>query len=259
MIIDRRDMRDRIGSVLNMLMKLPMYLLRMKAATRTLAEWLALQEQVHASAIDLGLGRVGTVARPAGRGPAPLTGSSPSAATNGKGSTVATIEALLLALQLRVGTLTSPHLLRYNERIHVDGREATDAELIGVFDRIEAARGATHAHFLRVQHAGRAAVVCRPASGRGGAGGGIGRAAGCRQPGGCRCRGGVFGRVRPSRLAGGHPGGHRRGKSRNIPRASPRGARHDADAGQCLRRHRAAGCGSGDRASAFQLGNRCQR
>ncbi len=70
------------------------------------------------------------------------------AGTNGKGSTVATLEALLLALGLRVGTLTSPHLLRYNERIHVDGREARDAELVAVFERIEAARGTTTLTFF---------------------------------------------------------------------------------------------------------------
>ena len=119
----------------------------MKAGTRTLAEWLALQEQVHTRAIDLGLGRVGTVARTLGvdrPGYRVITVGG----TNGKGSTVATLEALLLALKLRVGTLTSPHLLRYNERIRVDGREATDAQLIDVFDRIEAARGATTLTFF---------------------------------------------------------------------------------------------------------------
>jgi len=119
----------------------------MKEPQRTLAEWLALQEQVHTRSIDLGLGRVGTVA-------AVLHLERPRyrvitvAGTNGKGSTVATLEALLLAQGLRVGTLTSPHLLRYNERIHVDGREATDAELVAVFETIEAARAATTLTFF---------------------------------------------------------------------------------------------------------------
>ncbi len=119
----------------------------MKAATRTLAEWLALQEQVHTRAIDLGLGRVGTVARTLGVDRPPYRVITVGG-TNGKGSTVATLEALLLTLKLRVGTLTSPHLLRYNERIHVDGREATDAELVEVFERIETARGATTLTFF---------------------------------------------------------------------------------------------------------------
>jgi dihydrofolate synthase / folylpolyglutamate synthase len=119
----------------------------MGAAVRTLAEWLALQEQVHARAIDLGLGRVGSVARTLGLD-RPAYRVITVGGTNGKGSTVATLEALLLALGLRVGTLTSPHLLRYNERIHVDGREATDGELVDVFDRIEAARGTTTLTFF---------------------------------------------------------------------------------------------------------------
>jgi dihydrofolate synthase/folylpolyglutamate synthase len=119
----------------------------MQGTQRTLAAWLALQEQVHTRAIDLGLGRVGAVARTLGVDQ-PAFRVITVAGTNGKGSTVATLEALLLALGLRVGTLTSPHLLRYNERIHVDGREATDAELVAVFERIEAARGATTLTFF---------------------------------------------------------------------------------------------------------------
>jgi dihydrofolate synthase/folylpolyglutamate synthase len=119
----------------------------MKPVTRTLAQWLALQEQVHARAIDLGLGRVGTVARSLGV-QRPAYRVVTVGGTNGKGSTVATLEALLLALGLRVGSLTSPHLLRYNERIHIEGREATDAELIDVFERIEAARGSTTLTFF---------------------------------------------------------------------------------------------------------------
>jgi dihydrofolate synthase / folylpolyglutamate synthase len=114
---------------------------------RTLAEWLALQEQVHTRSIDLGLGRVGTVAATLGLD-RPRYRVITVGGTNGKGSTVATLEALLLMQELRVGTLTSPHLLRYNERIHVDGREATDAELVAVFETIEAARGATTLTFF---------------------------------------------------------------------------------------------------------------
>jgi dihydrofolate synthase / folylpolyglutamate synthase len=119
----------------------------MKESQRTLAEWLTLQEQVHTRAIDLGLGRVGAVARTLGLD-RPAYRVITVGGTNGKGSTVATLEAVLLAMGLRVGALTSPHLLRYNERIHVEGREATDAELVGVFERIEAARGTTTLTFF---------------------------------------------------------------------------------------------------------------
>ena len=114
---------------------------------RTLAEWLTLQEQVHGSAIDLGLGRVGEVARALGvdrPGYRVITVGG----TNGKGSTCICLEAMLEASGVRTGLLTSPHLLRYNERIHVDGREATDAELVTVFERIEAARGNTTLTFF---------------------------------------------------------------------------------------------------------------
>src|ERR1700728_3890838 len=114
---------------------------------RTLAEWLALQELVHTRSIDLGLGRVGTVAATLGL-ERPRYRVITVAGTNGKGSTVATLEALLLAQGLRVGTLTSPHLLRYNERIRVEGREATDAQLVAVFETVEAARGATTLTFF---------------------------------------------------------------------------------------------------------------
>ena len=63
--------------------------------------------------------------------------------TNGKGSTCAMLEAMLRAAGYRVGLYTSPHLLRYNERVRIDGREATDAQLVAAFERVEAARGDT--------------------------------------------------------------------------------------------------------------------
>src|SRR5205814_2085000 len=62
--------------------------------------------------------------------------------TNGKGSTVAHLAALLAALGASTGMFTSPHFIRYNERIRVNGAEVADQELIGAFERIEAARGA---------------------------------------------------------------------------------------------------------------------
>lgn len=114
---------------------------------RTLSEWLERQETVHVRSIDLGLERVSIVARE-------LELTNPAyrvitvAGTNGKGSTVAHLEAILLAHGNRTGTLTSPHLLRYNERVRVDGREVTDEELVRAFDRIEAARGATTLTFF---------------------------------------------------------------------------------------------------------------
>ena len=63
------------------------------------------------------------------------------AGTNGKGSVVAYCDAMLRASGYRVGTYTSPHLQRYNERIHIDGAEASDQALCEAFSAIDAARG----------------------------------------------------------------------------------------------------------------------
>jgi dihydrofolate synthase/folylpolyglutamate synthase len=107
---------------------------------RSLAHWLELQQKSHPSAIELTLSRVREVARrlelltPAYR---VLTVGG----TNGKGSTVAWIDAMLRAADVRCGRFTSPHLVRYNERICIDGVEAGDASLIASFERIDAVRG----------------------------------------------------------------------------------------------------------------------
>ena len=112
-----------------------------------MAEWLTLQESVHARSIDLGLARVAQVARRLGVERPPFRVVT-VAGTNGKGSTVAFLEALLGATGQLTGALSSPHLTHYNERIHLGGREATDAELIGAFERIEDARGETTLTFF---------------------------------------------------------------------------------------------------------------
>jgi len=70
------------------------------------------------------------------------------AGTNGKGSTVAFLDSLLRGYGKRTGRFTSPHLVRYNERICIDGAEADDATLIAAFERIETARGATTLTFF---------------------------------------------------------------------------------------------------------------
>jgi dihydrofolate synthase/folylpolyglutamate synthase len=112
-----------------------------------LAAWLARQERSHPSAIDLGLSRVREVADRLGllnpRHPVITVGG-----TNGKGSTVAFLDALLRALGKRCGRFTSPHLTRYNERICIDGIEARDEELVASFERIDAARGDTTLTFF---------------------------------------------------------------------------------------------------------------
>jgi dihydrofolate synthase/folylpolyglutamate synthase len=114
----------------------------MRAMTRTLADWLAYIEQQHPKPIAMGLERVRDVAarmRIGKPGKRVITVGG----TNGKGSTVAFIEAIACAHGWKVGAYTSPHLLAYNERVRIDGADATDAELIAGFDAVDAARGET--------------------------------------------------------------------------------------------------------------------
>ncbi|MDA1107346.1 MAG: bifunctional tetrahydrofolate synthase/dihydrofolate synthase [Proteobacteria bacterium] len=106
----------------------------------TLADWLSWQETKHPRLIDLGLERVSSVLQRMGLAQPPhavitVTG------TNGKGSSVALLEAIYRAAGYRVGAYTSPHLLRYNERVRVLGEEASDVQLCEAFARIDAARG----------------------------------------------------------------------------------------------------------------------
>jgi dihydrofolate synthase/folylpolyglutamate synthase len=106
----------------------------------TLDEWLAWQETLHPKSIDLGLRRVRQVALAMQlQQPQPFTLTV--AGTNGKGSTVALLDAMLRAAGYRVGAYTSPHLLRYNERVRVNGVCAEDAALCESFQRIDEARG----------------------------------------------------------------------------------------------------------------------
>ncbi|WP_456270025.1 bifunctional tetrahydrofolate synthase/dihydrofolate synthase [Kushneria sp. AK178] len=109
--------------------------------SRTLTQWLAHLERLHPVAIDLGLERINTVAERLGLLSGPIARQVVTVAgTNGKGSTVAMIEAVAQAHGLSTATYTSPHLLRYNERLHLDGAEVSDEALIDAFERIEAVR-----------------------------------------------------------------------------------------------------------------------
>ncbi len=107
-----------------------------------LDEWLAWQDSLHPRKIDLSLDRVGRVAGALGleRPPFPVV---TVAGTNGKGSCVALLEAVLSVAGYRVGAYTSPHLLRYNERVRVAGAALDDTQLCRAFARIDDARGDT--------------------------------------------------------------------------------------------------------------------
>ena len=112
----------------------------MSKAPTTLDAWLARLQEQHPQAIELGLGRVREVATRLGLG-SPAKQVITVGGTNGKGSTVAFIESIARAGGWKVGTYTSPHLLRYNERVRIDGVDATDDELVAAFNAVEDARG----------------------------------------------------------------------------------------------------------------------
>jgi dihydrofolate synthase/folylpolyglutamate synthase len=108
---------------------------------KSLDEWLSWQESLNPKEIDLGLERVSRVLRRAGHSSHFNCPLITVAGTNGKGSVVACLEAIALAAGHKTCTYTSPHLLRYNERIRINGREIDDQSLCRAFERIDAARG----------------------------------------------------------------------------------------------------------------------
>lgn len=109
----------------------------------TLDDWLIHLEALHprgAAGIELGLERVASVSRAlAQQSRVPVV---TVAGTNGKGSTCAMLERILGCAGYRVGLYTSPHLLRYNERVRIAGESVASAVLCRAFARVEAVRGA---------------------------------------------------------------------------------------------------------------------
>ncbi len=105
----------------------------------SLDQWLSHLETLHPKAIDLGLDRTRTVAGNLGLTFPFITITV--GGTNGKGSTCAMLEAILLAAGYRVGMYTSPHLIDYNERIRLNGEIAGDAQIVEQFHAIDQARG----------------------------------------------------------------------------------------------------------------------
>lgn len=118
---------------------------------KTLKEWLSWIEASHPSEIELGLERSLRVARELGlplsiadrRSAAKQTTVITVAGTNGKGSCVAALNALLVASGYSVACYTSPHFLHYNERIQINGKPVADDILVDAFSRIHQAQGDT--------------------------------------------------------------------------------------------------------------------
>lgn len=106
----------------------------------TITEWLNWIKKINITEIDLKLERVKTVG-------AYLNVLKPNctvitvAGTNGKGSTIAGLEAIYRAASYHVGAFTSPMLFKHNEQVRINGKEATDEEFCQAFAKIEQARG----------------------------------------------------------------------------------------------------------------------
>ena len=110
---------------------------------KTLNDWLKHCEQLHPKAIELGLDRVRAVAERMG-----LAFACPVitvAGTNGKGSTCAMLEAILMQAGYRTGVYTSPHLVRFEERCRLRGDAVSESDLIAHFEAVESARGLNEA------------------------------------------------------------------------------------------------------------------
>lgn len=115
---------------------------KLPQATSPLVTWLHYLENLHTQAIELGLARVQRVAASLDLlTPAPVVFTV--AGTNGKGTTCRTLETLLIAAGYRVGVFSSPHLLRYTERVRIQGEELPEADHTASFADINAGRGET--------------------------------------------------------------------------------------------------------------------
>lgn len=107
---------------------------------RSLQAWLSWQETLHTRDIELGLDRCRAVADRLDLLPLPCTVIT-VAGTNGKGSTVAMLERIYSEAGYRVAAYTSPHLIRYNERIRIQHHPVSDEQICAAFERVDAARG----------------------------------------------------------------------------------------------------------------------
>ncbi len=102
----------------------------------TLPEWLAWQENLHFTEVDPGLERIGQVWQRLDSVATLPFKVVTVAGTNGKGSSVAILDSILRASGYKTGTYTSPHLLRYNERIMVAGQACEDEAICRAFEQI---------------------------------------------------------------------------------------------------------------------------
>ncbi len=116
----------------------------------SLDQWLTLLENRHADEVQLGLQRVRAVASRLSLCDLGSCVVITVAGTNGKGSTVASLEAIYVAAGFRVGSYTSPHLFQFNERIRVNKQCISDESLTHAFGLLEMTRGDIHLTYFEM-------------------------------------------------------------------------------------------------------------
>ncbi len=108
----------------------------------SVAAWMEYIQTLHAREIEMSLDRVREVFLrlcPGGFTPVVIS----VAGTNGKGSTCAVLASIYQLADHAVGKFTSPHLMRFNERFQINGKDVRDRALIVAFEAVESARGDT--------------------------------------------------------------------------------------------------------------------
>ncbi|QJT22361.1 bifunctional tetrahydrofolate synthase/dihydrofolate synthase [Aeromonas media] len=133
-----------------------------QSQSRSLVDWLSYLEQIHPVNIDMGLERVGAVARRMGLTRLPFKVIT-VAGTNGKGSSCAMAASILMAAGYKVGVYSSPHLLRFTERVRIDGAELSGSEHCAAFAEVEAARGEIALTFFEFATLAGLWLFCRAA------------------------------------------------------------------------------------------------
>ena len=133
-----------------------------QSQSRSLVDWLSYLEQIHPVNIDMGLERVGVVARRMGLTKLPFKVIT-VAGTNGKGSSCAMAASILMAAGYKVGVYSSPHLLRFTERVRVNGQELTDELHCAAFTAVEAARAEIALTFFEFATLAGLWLFCRAA------------------------------------------------------------------------------------------------
>ena len=133
-----------------------------QSQSRSLVDWLSYLEQIHPVNIDMGLDRVGAVARRMGLTQLPFKVIT-VAGTNGKGSSCAMAASILMAAGYKVGVYSSPHLLRFTERVRVNGQELADSNHCTAFAEVEAARGEIALTFFEFATLAGLWLFCRAA------------------------------------------------------------------------------------------------